>query len=251
MKYAALFVLAFAMCSCASQAKFVYFQPAGELNKTVLEKKVPEIRLLPNDILAITVSSVNTSASGPYNLVRPDINSAAQPITDFLINAKGIINYPGLGEVAVAGLTTTETEEKIKKLVSPFLTDAVVNVRLTNFTVTVTGEVRSPSSYPVTDQRITLVEALGLAGDINDLGDREKVMVIRESNGDREFMTLNLLSDSVFTSPYYYLQQNDLIYVPPTKGKAFSARSEPLSRVILPAVGVLASLASLIIIANR
>ncbi len=251
MKYAALFILAFAMCSCASQKKFVYFQHEGDRAEAVMEKEVPEIRLLPNDILAITVSSVNAAASGPYNLVRPDINSATQPITDFLINARGMINYPGLGEINVEGLTTAEAEEKIKKLVSPFLSDAVVNVRLINFTVTVTGEVRSPSSYVIADQRITLIEALSLAGDINDLGDREKVMVIRESKGEREFMTVNLLTDSVFISPYYYLQQNDVIYVPPTKGKAFSARSEPLSRVILPAVGVLASLASLIIIANR
>lgn len=251
MKYAALFILAFAICSCASQKKFVYFQHEGERDEAVTGKAIPEIRLLPNDILAITVSSVNAAASGPYNLVRPDINSAAQPITDFLISAKGMINYPGLGEISVMGLTTEEAEEKIKKLVSPFLSDAVVNVRLINFTVTVTGEVRSPSSYVISDQRVTLVEALGLAGDINDLGDREKVMVIRESKDQREFMTINLLTDSVFASPYYYLQQNDVIYVPPTKGKAFSARSEPLSRVILPAVGVLASLASLIIIANR
>ena len=252
MKQVSLLLLLTFLCSCAGKEKFVYFQSSkpGFQNPKKIENQ-PDITILPDDVLAITINSVNAVAAAPYNLVRPDVNGNVTPIIDFQVDAQGAINYPGIGSINLLGLTISEAENRILQKVEPFLSDAVVNVRLTNFKVTVTGEVRRPDSYNVNRERITIVEAIGMAGDINDLGDRENLLLIRENQTERGIHHINMLSDSVFLSPYYYLRQNDIIYVPPTDGKAFTARSEPWSRVVLPVISVLASLASLIIIANR
>lgn len=243
------------VCSCASQKRFVYFQPGEEIfpeqrmSQQISNPK--EIRIQPNDILAITVNSVDGQAANPYNLVRSDMPNNNQPINDFLVDKNGDVSFPGLGNVKLAGLTMNEAKNKLKQSLEPYLKDAVINMRFVNFSITVMGEVQSPASYRVSGERITVIEALGLAGDITDFGDRENIMVIREKNGLREFGQINMLSDSIFESKHFYLIQNDVVYVPPNKAKSFSASSQPTSRVLLPILGFLTSVASLIIVANK
>lgn len=239
-------------CSCASKKEFVYFQGIQEQAEAI--NKINEQKPLViqhDDILAILVTSVNSDASNPYNIVRPDVPSGVSPVSDFLVDAEGNIEYPGLGEISVKGLTIVEVKEKIRSQLNPFLKDAVINVRIQNFRVNVLGEVRRPSSYIVREEKMTIIEALAQAGDITGFGDRKRVLVIREEKGERKVEEINLLDVSVFQSEYFYLRQNDTVYVPPTDGKAISARSAPLSQVVLPVLGFLSSLASLIIVATR
>jgi len=238
--------------SCASKKSFVYFQDYKEhsANGGILSEAAP-VLIQHDDILAILVSSINGNASAPYNLVRPDLPTGQFPITDFLVDQEGNIEYPGLGTIKVQGMTIVELKSKLRALLRPYLTDAVVNVRISNFRVNVIGEVRNPSTYVINEEKRTLLEVLAQAGDITGFGDRERVVVIREVNGKRDFKEINLLNADVFESEYFYLRQNDTVYVPPTNGKAVSARSAPLSQVVLPVLGVLTSLASLIIVATR
>lgn len=239
-------------CSCASKKQFVYFQNLQQQADSfgLINEQKPLV-IQADDILAILVTSVNSEASNPYNIIRPDVPSGVAPISDFLVDSEGQIDYPGLGKVEVAGSTIVEIKAKLKKMLEPYLTDAVVNVRIQNFRVNVLGEVTRPSSYIVGEEKRSVIEVLAQAGDITGFGDREHVMVIREENGERTSEELNLLDVSVFQSDYFYLRQNDIVYVPPTNGKAISARSAPLSQVVLPVLGVLSSLASLIIVATR
>ena len=247
-----LFILFFA-CSCASQKNFVYFQPEVEAVKLVNQsiKNEPEVKIRRDDMLAIVATSIDGLAANPYNLVRTDVNAGALPITNFLVSETGDIDYPGLGKVKLEGLSIAQAKEKIKGLLSPYLKDAVINVRLVNFKVTVLGEVRSPSSFAISEEKISILEALGLAGDITDFGDRKNIVVIRETSEDREFGHLNILSEDIFKSEFFYLMQNDVIYVPPNKHKALSVKTEPLRQIVLPVLGVMISLSTLIILTNR
>ncbi len=239
------------VCSCASQKNFVYFDKVDLKEAGVGSLEPPTLKVQPDDILAIRVTSLDGRSSDPFNLFRSDVNTVNNVLTDFLVDANGTIDYPGLGNLSVVGKPVNEVKALIRQKLKPFLEDAVVNVRITNFSVTVMGEVRNPSRYIMQGENTTLLEALGMAGDLTDFGDREHIVVIRKGTEGDTSEEINLMDGSVFTSEYYYLRQNDIIYVRPRKEKAVVSRTRPLTGLVLPVVGVLTSLASLIIIANR
>jgi polysaccharide biosynthesis/export protein len=217
------------LSSCVTQQELINFRSGKEKEPTL--SKLPkqditnqaDLKLQSNDILAIIIMSPDGVLATPYNLV-PALSSAqvsgpTSPNT-YLINSEGMINLPSLGVFKASGLTIKELREEIIKKLSESLINPSVNIRRINFTISVTGEVTRPGTFNIDNERITILEALTKAGDLTLYSDRQHIMVIREHDGVREYGEIDLKDTKFFTSPYYYLQQNDVVYVEPNKRKA-------------------------------
>lgn len=258
-----LFLLAsVALFSCRSVPKdVVYFE---DLKTQIVQKDYykyePTIKL--NDQLLISVSAPieNQKQIAQFNLpmntyLAPGetivVSSAA--VQTYTVDKDGYINFPVIGKMKLAGLTRSAAVDYIVEKVSGYITDAepIVNLQIVSFKVTVDGEVLKPGLVEVTDERITIFEALGAVGDMTIYGDRKNVKLIRETNGQLEMAVLDLTSVEIFNSPYYYLQQNDLIYVEPNdtkkkESKFGSAESYTLSIVSI-SVSVISVIASALV----
>src|SRR5690606_20579617 len=168
------------------------------------------------------------------------------PINEsYLVDKDGFINYPVVGQINLKGLTKLEAVNKMSLLLEEYVQDPIINIRLMNFKGTVIGEVQKPSTFIIPTERVTILEALGLARDMTATGRRENVLVIREKDGVRSTTRLNLNDKDVLSSPYYYLQQNDVIYVEPYKTKAIQSDTNPRTIAFLSS---LLSIATLLII---
>lgn len=225
-----------AMASCTSYKKVPYLQNFSEIDSTVVSE-LPDMRIQPKDMLTITVSSEMPEAAIPFNLTVPTPMSASsssgkggsltsQPaLQTYLVDNEGYIEFPTLGRLKVYGMTKGEVEEMIKeKIKSNFTTPPIVTVRMANYTISVLGEVASPNVYTVSDEKINVFEALAMSGDLTLFGKRDNVKLIRENaDGTKNIATLNLNDANIINSPYYYLQQNDILYVEPNKAKARGA----------------------------
>lgn len=227
----------------------VYFNSVNDTTlKTVDAAFEPIIQR--NDVLQITVSCMNPQEAIIYNL--PNANSAAPatgaPASGFLVDQSGYIQYPVFGAVKAAGLTTRALTDTLRQRfeLGKLLVNPVVNTRFLNYRVTVLGEVSKPTVVNVTSEKISILEALGSAGDITVYGKKDNVMLIRDENGQRTIRRLNLNAGDIFTSPYYFLQPNDIVYVEPNKSKVASADR---SRQVLPIV--LSGLTLLVITLDR
>lgn len=203
--------------SCIPRKDYVYFQKASMPDSI---RKIDSIFYQPpvlrtDDQISIFVSALNPEAVKPFNLNQTTNQSAS----NYLIDAEGMIEFPVLGRVEVAGLTTVEATEMLKKRLLQYINNPIVNVRLTNFKFTILGEVRAPGVYTVNQERLTLPEAIGMARDLDIMGIYKNVRVIREENGIRTETHVNFTSDSIFHSPVYYVRQNDLIYIEPHNRK--------------------------------
>ena len=223
-------VISLLITSCANTKKIVYFNnvPDAAFKNTKVERQSP---IKPNDILSISISSANAEASQPFNLQNNNI-SRATTVTGsnnesggYLVNANGTIDLPVLGAVQAAGLTKEELKEKITNLIlsKKLLIDPIVDIRYLNYEVTVLGEVAKPTVITVPNEKISLLKALGLAGDLTIYGKRDNILIIRDINGKKEFGRVNLNGRELFNSPYYYLHSGDLIYVEQGKGKIASS----------------------------
>jgi len=209
------------------------------------------IRIQQSDILQIRLSSANASAILPFSTAGMDSdNSQAAAFEEYLVNSDGAINFPTLGKISVKGLTIEEANEKIQGLLKPYFEqEPLLQVRLSNFQVNVNGEVNSPGALRVRNERLTILEAVTMAGDFTNFSQRDSILVIRENDGVRNFGYVNFNSAELFNSPYFYLQQNDVVYIPPTKIKVGTVR-DPASK-FLPWVSSLVSVAALIISLSR
>jgi polysaccharide biosynthesis/export protein len=235
-------VLVCGLSSCVSHQELINFRTGKEKVPTLSQLPKQEItnqadlKLQVNDILAIIVMSPDGVLSTPYNFVpaqlSAQVSSPSSPNT-FLIGSDGLLNVPSIGAIKAVGLTVKELREEVLKKVSAFLENPSVNIRLINFKVSVQGEVTQPGTFQLTNERITILEALSLAGDLTSYSNREHIMIIREKDGTREFGEINLKDTKFFTSPYYYLQQNDVVYVEPSKGKA-ATLVQPISPYFQP-----------------
>lgn len=234
--------------SCASSEKIVYFQDVEgvELKDSILNFQ-PEIQI--GDLLFINVSATDAEAALPFNLFEtPSIGGvqSGRPL-EYLVNVDGAINFPILGIVDVKGYTTKELIEKFERILAEYINNPTINLRITNFKVSVLGEVKKPGSFEVPNERISILEAIGLAGDLSIYGQRESVLLIRELNGRKEFITLNLTNKKIFDSPYYFLKQNDVVYVTPNKTRVNSSAVGPNTGVIISALGLLLAVMALVI----
>jgi polysaccharide export outer membrane protein len=186
-----------------------------------------EVFIQPDDLLSITVNSRNQELAMPFNLplVSQQLdgrNYSQQRVLGYLVGQNGEIDFPVLGKLKVGGITRMQLTDMIKnRLVEEELVgDAVVTVQFQNFKISVMGEVAKPGSFIITGDRVTLLEALSMAGDLTIYGRRDRITVIREKDGLRTLKVHDLRSSDIFTSPYYYLQQNDVVYVEPNRARA-------------------------------
>jgi polysaccharide export outer membrane protein len=274
--YHYFFMLLFAvlgLSSCVQQKQIAYFQKALNQSDTLAVSQAYIPKIQPGDILAIPIGSLNPAASSFFNpfstmpvtgdnvatSATPNSNTAASASVSapalvqtsapgYLVDANGNVELPLVGTVKVAGLTTIEAKEAIKAKVAKYLKEPTVTVRFLNYKISVLGEVMHPSVYVIPNETITLPEALGLAGDMTIYGKRDNVLVIRDNNGKKEFGRVNLNSRDLFSSPYYYLHANDVIYVEPNKGRiAQTDRTYQVLPVVLSALSFL----SIIVIYSR
>ncbi|MBO7197510.1 MAG: polysaccharide biosynthesis/export family protein [Tidjanibacter sp.] len=242
------------LASCGSHKDLAYFQEVVESGQ--IDGSVGKINTIqPGDVLTISVSSSRPELAVPYNLfssrsqiATSSANSSNRIISNvtyegYTVDAKGDIDFPVLGAIHVGGLNRYEIAEKIKEMLVPVMPDPVVTVTIVNFYVTVIGEVARPGTYNFPGDRLTLLEALGFSGDLTVYGNREKVMVIREENGGRHVEVLNLKSKDIFSSPYFYLKQNDVVYVEAVGTKA---KSVSTFTTYFPVITSLASLGTAI-----
>ncbi len=207
--------------SCITRKDISYFQDVSDtLSKQTIHQNF-EATIQSGDLLSIHVTSMSKEASSFFNVVGETTDQ--QVANTYLVDAMGNIEMPLIGSVNVAGKTTQIAKRDIKDLLEKYLNNPTVNLRIRNFKVTVLGEVQNPGVYTIPNEKITLVEALGLAGDMTIFARRVNVLVIREKSSTREFVKLDLTSKNFFESEYYYLHSNDILYVEPGKGKFASA----------------------------
>ena len=226
---AVAFAAALVSCSSQTYKKINYLQDIE--GDTSMSMKVNKgIIIQPQDQLSIIVTSRDPKMATPFNLSvamyysgsELSVAGGSQRITGYVVDNNGNIQFPSLGEVHVGGLNRWELQDLITSKLSDsgLLKDAVVTVEFMNFKVSVLGEVTAPGTYSVTGDKITIFQALALARDLTIYGQRDNVHVIREQNGKRQIYTLNLTDSNIFNSPAYYLQQNDVVYVTPSKVRA-------------------------------
>ncbi|MEM7084663.1 MAG: polysaccharide biosynthesis/export family protein [Bacteroidota bacterium] len=213
-----LFSLVILATSCATKKEIIYFQDAEALNDKLSEQNFEPI-IESNDILYVAISSMDEAVLAPFKRntgLEGNITNSNAGLQGYLVNVDGAINFPVIGDVNVAGKTRGQVEIQLKSLLSEYITDVVVDVRIMNFKVTVLGEVNVPGVYTIADERVTLPQALGLAGDLSEDGKRDNIMVIREVDGKQQVARVDLTKTDLFSSPYYFLKQNDVIYVEPS-----------------------------------
>lgn len=217
---------------CVRHKELVNFNEA-EISGTQVISADWDLTIQPEDLLRITVHSFDPIAAQPFNLenIQQPNNQLMQQqasngsgnqmelFTGYFVDLDGMIDFPVIGRVGVGGLTMDQAKDTLYTLIKPYLKDATINIRVLNFKVTVLGEVNSPGTLRLTNKRLTLLEALGMAGDLSPYANRERILVIREKGEQREMAYINLRSSEIFTSPFFYLQQNDVIYVEPGKSK--------------------------------
>ncbi len=243
-----ILLMAFTTSSCVSNKKMLYFQDVeGVENSTVLANYEPKIQ--PGDMLNINVAAIDAEAALPFNLYETPVvgtyTSNLEPLA-YLVNTDGEINFPVLGTLKVAGFTSKELTKNLSEQLASYITKPIVNIRLTNFKITVLGEVKTPGTYPVANERISIVEAIGLAGDLTIQGKRTTVTLVREVQGERKFVSIDLTNKKLFNSPYYYLAQNDVIYVEPNKTKINSSAVGSNAGLILSSISTLISLIAIL-----
>lgn len=206
----------------------------------------------PNDILIINVAAFDMEAAAPFNLVQPARNlmqlrnMANREVQGYLVNDDGTIEFPVLGTLEVGGLTRQELVNYLKEEISTYIKDPIINIDITNYKVTVLGEVNRPGTFTIPDERITLLEAIGMAGDLNIYGKRDNILVLREEAGVRKYSVIDITNTDFIQSPFYYLKQNDVVYVQPNNAQVGAAAYNRNATVYISIASVLISLAVLI-----
>ena len=252
-KLLSLIVLLVLLTSCASKENILYYQNIE--NATFNGKQYNPV-IKSDDELLIVVSASNPEAALPFNLTtisvpsnEGNLNVAAgqNRIQTYLVDKSGNINFPQLGVIKMGGLTRTEAVDLLISKLNNYITNPMVNLRITNFKVTVQGEVAQPGVFKIDSERITLPEAISRAGDLTIYGNRRNVLVIREIDGVKTHKTIDLTKTDFINSDYYYLTQNDLVVVEPNKTKVNSSAVGANTSVILSTVSLLLTIVALIL----
>ena len=253
-----LLALPLLVASCTSYKNVPYLQNPEAVND--FEETLPlyDAKIMPKDLLSITVNTTDPKAATPFNLtVQTPINAALTNIStttqptmqQYLVNNKGEIDFPVIGRLEVGGLTKNEAEDLIRERLKPYLKESpIVTVRMSNYKISVLGEVARPGSFTIGNEKVNVLEALAMAGDMTIYGVRDDVKLIREDvNGKREIINLNLNNAGIVTSPYYYLKQNDIIYVTPNKTKAKNSDIGNSTTLWVSSLSILVSIAGLLV----
>ena len=244
------------LASCGSQKDVPYFQNADSVNLSG-SQYLYDARIMPKDQLTITVSATDDKAAAPFNMTVPTPYSTnsrstySQPmLQSYLVDNEGNISFPIIGTLHVGGLTKSEAEHMIEAKIKPYMAaneNPIVTVRIPGYQVSVMGEVLRPGTFTVSREKITILEALAQAGDLTIYGQRKNVRLIREdSTGKKTIYTIDLTDANIINQPYYYLQQNDLVYVTPNKVKAQNSSVGSMTTLWFSATSILISLTSLL-----
>lgn len=251
-KVVALFMLALTS-SCVSNKKIAYFQDIQTVNQAKLDNAVAftEPQIQADDILSINIFTLNLQSGAVINqaAATPTLGgntnaSLAAQNTGFLVDKNGEVELSLIGKVKVAGLTTYQARELIREKAAEVYKQPNVQLRFANFKVSVLGEVNAPSAYTLPNEKVSILDALSLAGDLTIYGRRDNILIVRDNNGKKEFARLDLNSSDIFNSAFYYLKQNDVIYVEPNKRKVSASNSAQIQTI-----GVIASVVSVIVLA--
>ena len=251
-------VAIFLFVSCQSYKKVPYLQEVEAVERTVQQENLYDAKIMPKDLLTIVVSCTSPELAVPFNLTVASPASVAtgntqlstQPVLQpYLVDNDGKINFPVLGELKVGGLTKKEAEQLIIEKLKPYIKETpIVTVRMVNYKISVLGEVARPGTFTINNEKVNLLEALAMAGDMTVWGVRDNVKLIREdADGRQEIVILDLNSAETILSPYYWLQQNDIIYVTPNKAKARNSDIGNSTSLWFSATSILVSLASLLV----
>jgi polysaccharide biosynthesis/export protein len=238
------------MVGCGSSKQVAYWQNIDSISLAA-SKGLYDAKIMPKDELTILVQTTDPLTSEPFNLRSTGQTSSKNQITGYLVDNDGMINFPIVGKIHVAGLTKTECEDLIKSKIQPYLArteNPLVSVRTSSYRITVIGEVNRPGVIPVATEKISLIEALAEAGDMTIYGKRDNVLLVREDkSGEKHKVRLNMNDANIINSPYYYLQQNDIVYVEPHKVKARNTFFGSNTSIFYSVIGITTSLASLLI----
>lgn len=242
--------------SCASREKLQYYQGIEQAIKQDTLTYNPILK--QDDLLLIIVTAPNPEAVVNFNLATygvigdgtsfgsPDRAGTQLRYQSYLIDNQGNIEFPILGSIKLAGLKRSEALNVLKEKLKPYVNDPGVNLRILNYKVTVQGEVVRPGTYTTNSERFTLPEALAMAGDLTIFGKRENILIIREINGKKTYNFVNLTNADFINSPFYYLSQNDIVYVEPNQTKINSSVVGPNISIILSSVSLLITVIALL-----
>ena len=216
------------MTSCVQHRELLNFT-IGEFPDTVAYSPPPMV-IQPDDLLSIQIMTSDPATTQPYNLISANANVSgntnSRPLIGYLVDAAGQIEFPGIGSMSVAGLTIDGLREKIELGLSNQLVNPAIIIRFVNFRITVDGEVQQPGSFIMPNERVTILDATGLAGGLTEYANRSNILIIRMQNGEREFGRINLHDRDVFNSPYFYLRQNDYLYIEPLPERTATVRDQ-------------------------
>jgi len=248
----------FLLASCQAYKKVPYLQDPEVVGQAVQQETLYDAKIMPKDQLTVVVSCTNPELAAPFNLTGAgsagmtagNSQSASQSSQQtYLVDNEGNINFPVLGALKVGGLTKKEVEQMVMEKLKPYIKEnPIVTVRMVNYKISVLGEVARPGTFTISNEKVNLLEALAMAGDMTIYGIRDNVKLIRESaDGKQEIITLDLNKAETLLSPYYWLQQNDIVYVTPNKAKARNSDISNSTSLWFSATSVLVSLASLLV----
>lgn len=252
-KFSIWFLVSFLLVmitSCVSRRNIVYFQEIEEVAGNTRQNYTNNLKIKQDDVLTIRVSAPEQEAAIPFNLTK-SIGSQQSlrgevDLETYLVSDQGTIEFPVIGTLEVTGLTNIELSQKIKGLIDEYVKDAIVNVRILNFKISVLGEVRNPGMFSIEDDHVDLSQALAMAGDLTIFGKRTNILVMGQENGRKTYAYLDLTDANVLNSPFYNLRQDDVVYVEPKNSRRQSAGSTGVASTYLSIASVIASLVILI-----
>jgi polysaccharide biosynthesis/export protein len=244
----------FLLFSCAERKDLVYYQNIDSLAQSEKANSY-EIKIQADDLLMIIVSADDPETAMPFNLSFVSVPSASnltatrgqETIQSYLVNSNGDIDFPILGKIKVGGLTRSDVLKTLKNKLEKYIKNPIVNLRIMNFKVSVQGEVNLPGTFPVSSERLTLIEALSMAKDLTIYGKRNNILIIREIDGLKSYNRVDITKADFINSPFYYLAQNDVVYVEPNKTRINGAAVGSNTNVIISVTSLVITLVTLII----
>ena len=252
------FLLVLLFFSCKPREEVVYYQNIDAMTHTEQSNSY-EIKIQPDDLLMIIVSADDPETAIPFNLSNISVPSAGSvnaaqgqlTMQSYLVDAAGTIDFPVLGKLKVGGLSRSELMKLLESKIAKYIKNPIINIRVTNFKISVQGEVTQPGTYPVSSDRITLIEAISEAGDLTIYGKRDNILVIRELNGVKSYNRVDITKADFINSPFYYLAQNDVVYVEPNKTRINGGAVGANTGVIISITSLLITVITLIVTASN
>jgi len=250
-KVLTIIIYGIACLSCASSKDVVYLQDVN-VNKRIKAECEYKTVIHADDLLSIIVSCDDIEAALPFNtpmigLGKEVSTGNQQHNLGYLVDKKGFIDFPVLGKLQVDGISRNELAEILKEKLTGYLKNPIVTIQFLNFKVTVLGEVKNPGSYKVNSERVSILDALGMAGDLQINAKRKNVLVMREEGEEKVFSRIDLTSSELIHSPFFYLQQNDVIYVEPSRGRIVGGNAGTFLPYILSSVSTFVAVLALIL----